>query len=171
MIIRKLFKFENAHRVYGAWSKKCSTSIHGHSYKVELFLESDEYKDNSMIIDFGRIKELLDPVIDAFDHSICFSYEDPPDYVEAVTKASERWVQLPCTPTAEELSRVLYMLFTFELKKAYVDSGIKIRAVRVHETDTGYAECDKEDAYNCKFGYFDWTKFQTSEAIAYELEL
>ena len=40
MLIRKLFKFENAHIVRGCSTRRCSHSIHGHSYKVELLLEA-----------------------------------------------------------------------------------------------------------------------------------
>ena len=35
MIIRKLFKFENAHIVRGCSTQRCRASLHGHSYKVE----------------------------------------------------------------------------------------------------------------------------------------
>ena len=53
MIIRKLFEFENAHIVRFCSSKRCKSSIHGHSYKVEVLLES-KYLDNAgMVYDFG----------------------------------------------------------------------------------------------------------------------
>ena len=41
MIIRKLFKFEGAHVVRNCSSVRCRENIHGHSYVVEVFIESD----------------------------------------------------------------------------------------------------------------------------------
>ncbi len=40
MLIRKLFKFENAHIVRDCTTQRCSENIHGHSYKIEVLLES-----------------------------------------------------------------------------------------------------------------------------------
>jgi len=39
MLIRKLFRFENAHIVRNCSSDRCSRSLHGHSYVVEFLLE------------------------------------------------------------------------------------------------------------------------------------
>ena len=58
MIIRKLFKFENAHIVRGCSSTRCRSSIHGHSYKVELLFESDFLDDGHMVYDFGLMKQI-----------------------------------------------------------------------------------------------------------------
>ncbi|MBY0444649.1 MAG: 6-carboxytetrahydropterin synthase, partial [Burkholderiales bacterium] len=41
MLIRKLFKFENAHIVRNCSSERCRSSIHGHSYRVEVLLEAN----------------------------------------------------------------------------------------------------------------------------------
>ncbi|MEL0028882.1 MAG: 6-carboxytetrahydropterin synthase, partial [Perlucidibaca sp.] len=40
MLIRKLFRFENAHIVRNCSSDRCRRSIHGHSYQVEVLLEA-----------------------------------------------------------------------------------------------------------------------------------
>ncbi|SIP90427.1 6-carboxytetrahydropterin synthase [Aquipseudomonas alcaligenes] len=39
MLIRKLLKFESPHIVRGCSSRRCSRSLHGHSYRIELLLE------------------------------------------------------------------------------------------------------------------------------------
>ncbi|MDH5465499.1 MAG: 6-carboxytetrahydropterin synthase, partial [Thiovulaceae bacterium] len=59
MIIRKLFKFENAHVVRGCSSSRCRSSIHGHSYKVELLLESNFLDHGQMVYDFGLTKQSI----------------------------------------------------------------------------------------------------------------
>ena len=55
MIIRKLFKFEGSHIVRNCTSDRCSHSLHGHSYKVELFLTADHLDNAGMVVDFGLL--------------------------------------------------------------------------------------------------------------------
>ena len=57
MIIRKKFKFEGAHIVRNCSTKRCKTSIHGHSYKVEVFFTSNKLDNGFMILDFGLTKK------------------------------------------------------------------------------------------------------------------
>jgi hypothetical protein len=57
MLIRKLFKFENAHIVRGCSTRSCAHSIHGHSYKVELLLEALALDHGQMVYDFGLLKD------------------------------------------------------------------------------------------------------------------
>lgn len=52
MLIRKLFKFENAHVVRNCTSDRCKRSIHGHSYKVELLLKASKLDHGQMVYDF-----------------------------------------------------------------------------------------------------------------------
>ncbi len=56
MIIRKLFKFENAHIVRECSTLRCSRNLHGHSYKVEVLLESNYLDNGQMVYDFGLTK-------------------------------------------------------------------------------------------------------------------
>ena len=42
MIIRKLYRFEASHIVRNCSSDRCKYSVHGHSFRVELFLTTDD---------------------------------------------------------------------------------------------------------------------------------
>ncbi|NKE40175.1 6-carboxytetrahydropterin synthase QueD, partial [Mycobacterium tuberculosis] len=106
MLIRKLFRFENAHVVRGCSTRRCSHSIHGHSYRVELLLEAHALDRGQMIYDFGLLKGDVRDLIDAFDHAVTLWAEDDPCYVESMRRHSERWVLLPVSPSAEQFSRV-----------------------------------------------------------------
>ena len=64
MIIRKLFKFENAHIVRKCTSTRCSESIHGHSYKVEVLTKSNFLDNGQMVYDFGLMKGYIKDLID-----------------------------------------------------------------------------------------------------------
>jgi len=151
MIIRKLFKFENAHIVRNCTSRRCSRSLHGHSYKVEVKLSSNFLDKGQMVYDFGLMKYSIKELIDSFDHAITLWKEDDPEYINWAKKFSERWIELPVNPSAEQFSRVFFIMIDRILKCMEFKNGekeVKLHSIVVHETDTGYAECFVEDAYN-----------------------
>ncbi|NPA88379.1 MAG: 6-carboxytetrahydropterin synthase [Epsilonproteobacteria bacterium] len=151
MIIRKLYKFENAHIVRNCTSRRCSRSIHGHSYKVEVKLSSNYLDNGGMVYDFGLMKLSIKEIIDSFDHAITVWSKDDKEYVNFAKKFSERWIELPVNPSAEQFSRVFFLIIDRILECMEFKNGereIKLHSIVVHETDTGYAECFREDAYN-----------------------
>ena len=155
MIIRKLFKFENAHIVRGCSTVRCRSSIHGHSYKVELLFESNFLDNGQMVYDFGLMKQNMKDLIDSFDHAISIWSEDEKEYIEDMKKYSHRWVLLPVSPSAEQLSRVLFVMIDKLLKQTSTINGeknVQLHSIIVHETETGYAQCFSEDAYSEQMG-------------------
>jgi len=153
VIIRKLYKFENTHIVRNCTSRRCSRSIHGHSYKVEVKLSSNFLDNGEMVMDFGLMKLYIKDIIDSFDHAITLWNKDDKEYIEFAKKFSERWVILPVNPSAEQFSRVFFLIIDRILELMEFNNGekeVKLHSVIVHETDTGYAECFREDAYNFK---------------------
>jgi 6-pyruvoyltetrahydropterin/6-carboxytetrahydropterin synthase len=168
MLIRKLFKFENAHIVRGCSTRRCSHSIHGHSYKVELLLESHALDNGQMIYDFGLLKGDIRDLIDAFDHSVALWSGDDPDYLEAMRKHSERWVLIPVSPSAEQFSRLFFRLVDTTLSLTDMvngEEGVRLHSVIVHETETGYAQCFREDADNPRMGPIELEAIEFSAAI------
>ncbi|WP_456489121.1 6-pyruvoyl trahydropterin synthase family protein [Caminibacter pacificus] len=153
MIIRKLYKFENAHIVRNCTSRRCSRSIHGHSYKVEVKLSSNFLDKGQMVYDFGLMKLSIKELIDSFDHAITIWSQDNEEYKNFAKKFSERWIELPVNPSAEQFSRVFFLIVDRVLECMEFrneEKEVKVHSVVVHETDTGYAECFREDAYNFK---------------------
>ena len=151
MIIRKLFKFENAHIVRNCTSRRCSKSIHGHSYKVEVKLKSNFLDNGQMVYDFGLMKLYIKDLIDSFDHAITLWSGDNTEYIEFAKRFSERWIELPVNPSAEQFSRVFFLMVDKILELMEFKNGekeVEVYSIVVHETDTGYAECFREDAYN-----------------------
>ncbi|ELQ3373708.1 6-carboxytetrahydropterin synthase [Campylobacter jejuni] len=151
MIIRKLFEFENAHIVRFCSSKRCKSSIHGHSYKVEVLLES-KYLDNAgMVYDFGLLKTYIRQIIDSFDHAITLFKYDDAKYLEEMKKYSSRWICLPVNVSAENFCRVFFILIDALLKQTKMvngEQGVTLQSIIVHETRTGYAQGFREDAYS-----------------------
>ncbi|MEA1916267.1 MAG: 6-carboxytetrahydropterin synthase [Campylobacterota bacterium] len=168
MIIRKVYEFENAHVVRGCSTQKCRSSIHGHSYKVELLFSSN-YLDNAhMVYDFGLMKLHMKELIDAFDHSITLWDKDDKEYISDMKKHSTRWVQIPCSPSAEQFSRLFFVLIEKLLSQVVMINGerdVKLHSVIAHETDTGYAQCFKEDAHSELMGKIDFNEIIFSDEI------
>lgn len=157
MLIRKLFKFESAHIVRGCSSQRCSRSLHGHSYKIELLLEAHAFDHGQMVYDFGLLKGGVRELIDAFDHAITFWDGDDADYIASCQRFSERWISLPVSPSAEQFARVIFRLVDAKLEQTAMLNGeqdVRLHSVIAHETDTGYAQCFREDAYNPRMGAF-----------------
>ena len=172
MIIRKLFKFENAHIVRNCSSQRCSKSIHGHSYMVEILLKSNYLDNGQMVYDFGLIKVNIKDLIESFDHSISLWSKDNKKYIKSMQKFSNRWIILPISPSAEQLSRVIFLIVDRLLKNIKMQNGeklIKLDSVIIHETMTGYAKCFRKDAYNHKkMGKIDLKKIIFSKDIQKE---
>jgi len=155
MLIRKLFKFENAHIVRDCTTQRCSENIHGHSYKIEVLLESNYLDDGQMVYDFGLTKRSIKEMIDSFDHAITLWSKDDAKYIEAMKTYSNRWVELPVSPSAEQFSRVIYLIVERILTCTHMQNGekeVKLHSIIVHETETGYAQGFKEDAHSVLMG-------------------
>lgn len=168
MLIRKLFKFENAHIVRGCSTRRCSHSVHGHSYKVELLLEANAFDNGQMVYDFGLLKGDVRDLIDAFDHSLALWSGDDPDYLATMRRHSERWIVIPVSPSAEQFSRLFFRLVDTVLTLTDMTNGeaeVRLYSVIVHETETGYAQCFREDVGNPRMGLIDLSAIEFSDAI------
>ena len=151
MIIRKQFKFEASHIVRNAVSERCKYSIHGHSYKVEVFLQSDHIpEETGMVMDFIELKDTIGHFIDCFDHAIVLWEKDQEEYIQDMQKWSKRVVIMSDNPTAENMAILFHSMC-----RVMVGDRVTVKSVRVHETDTGYAESEFIDLeYHspyCKF--------------------
>jgi 6-pyruvoyltetrahydropterin/6-carboxytetrahydropterin synthase len=168
MIIRKLFKFENAHVVRGCSTQRCRASIHGHSYKVEVLFESKYLDHGQMVYDFGLMKQGMKELIDSFDHGVAIWDGDDQSYIEAMKEHSNRWVVLPVSPSCEQFSRVLFLMLDRLLSLTQTingERGVKLNSIIVHETETGYAQAFEEDAYSELMGTISLESIHFSDEV------
>jgi 6-pyruvoyltetrahydropterin/6-carboxytetrahydropterin synthase len=171
MLIRKLFKFENAHIVRGCTSHRCRASLHGHSYKVEVLFESNFLDHGQMVYDFGLVKANIKSLIDSFDHAITLWSGDDTAYLEDMKRHSQRWVELPVSPSAEQFSRVIFVMVDALMALTDTVNGekeVRLQSIIVHETDTGYAQGFREDAYSELMGSIDLGAIRFSEGVRAE---
>lgn len=76
MIIGKQFKFDAAHYL-PYYQGKCN-NMHGHTWTVDIELEGPVGEDTGMVIDFVKVKELMDPILERLDHAELNSFIDNP---------------------------------------------------------------------------------------------
>ncbi|MDR0666415.1 MAG: 6-carboxytetrahydropterin synthase [Campylobacteraceae bacterium] len=168
MIIRKMFRFENTHIVRDCATKRCRTSIHGHSYRAEILLESTTLDNAQMVYDFGLMKGGMQDLIESFDHSVTLWNKDDEGYIAAMKKYSDRWVELPVSPTAEQFARVIFLMVDLLLTNTIFTNGegkINVNSVIIHETDRGYAKAEAKDAYSEVMGIINLNDIVFSKSV------
>lgn len=70
MEIYKDFSFDAAHFLpHVPLTHKCR-NMHGHTYRVRVFLSGQPGIDSGWIMDFKELKDLVSPVIDRLDHQL-----------------------------------------------------------------------------------------------------
>jgi len=103
--------FDAAHRLYG-YPGECR-DLHGHTWDVEVTVESAELDAIGIVYDFKSLKADLAGVIDAFDHVLI---NEVPPFDEV-------------SPTAENLARVIC-----ERLQGVVDPCVRVSEVVVWES-------------------------------------
>ena len=149
MEITKQFRTETSHVVRNCTSRRCSYSIHGHSYLYEITLSSDSLDNAQMVMDFGLLKGTIKEYIDSLDHCHLICNTDDPKYVKHMKKHSERWIELPFNPSAEMMALWMLYAVNFILDNTIYHNGEDINlhctSVTVHETTTGKATAYMSD--------------------------
>lgn len=147
MIIRKKYRFEAAHIVRNCSSVLCRENIHGHSYIVEVFIKGHHLDQGCMLLDFCKL-DVVKELINSFDHSYCLWAKEDESVKEAMYKINSRVVTMPISPSAEGYALTFYTLINHLLNAIELNNGegpLTLHSVRVHETETGYAEAFEED--------------------------
>lgn len=143
-VIRKEFKFEMSHQLEKAYSASCTDCIHGHSYVCELFLTAKELDDSGMVIDFGLVKRYLEDYIQTWDHALVLPKALYSKYTvyKPFRLGNTKIIKTDYNPTAEEMSRDMFN-YIKKVLKAH-SPQIAVKAVRLHETKSGWAEYSEE---------------------------
>lgn len=93
---------------------KCE-NLHGHNWKVEVAVSNENLDSSGMVMDFGDLKKLTSGVLEELDHH---SLNDLSYFKEH-------------NPSSEEIAMYIYS----KLKKAILDKGCQLEAVKVWETE------------------------------------
>ena len=107
--------FAAAHNIVES-NGKCER-LHGHTWKVELFVLGEKTKPNGMVIDFAVLKAALEQVIQKLDHT----------YLNEISEIGN--------PTSENVAKYIFG----HLKKSLPETP-RLEKVRVWESATSWCE-------------------------------
>ena len=115
--LKILASFASAHQLRG-FHGGCE-NLHGHNWKVEVFVSGEKLQDDGLLIDFKIIKQKTEKILDYLDHRFL-------NDLEPFTTIN---------PSSENISRFLYESLSKELNS----DRIKISKVTVWESETACA--------------------------------
>jgi 6-pyruvoyltetrahydropterin/6-carboxytetrahydropterin synthase len=135
--IGKEFRWEMGHRL--PYHTEGCANVHGHSYRLEVIVEGTP-DEGGMLIDYGRLGEIVDPLVKELDHCfICFA-EDR-EMLEFLRRMEMKHVVIPFHSTAENMCE--WMLERFAEPLAGYPNLYRL-TVRLHETAKVFAETSIE---------------------------
>jgi len=94
-------------------------NLHGHNWKIEVFVKGERLDGNGLLVDFKVIKNETKEIIDKLDHK----------YLNELAWFREM------NPTSENISRLIYEL----LSKKINNKDIRVSRVTTWESDTACA--------------------------------
>ena len=125
----KLFRFEAAHYLPG-YEGKCST-LHGHSWKLEVKISGLVDPNTGMVVDFVQLKNLVnDEIISKLDHT-CLN--------ESLDGEMED-LHGTVNPTCENLLEWIWARLGATWINWSLDCGLTLERLRLWETPDSYAE-------------------------------
>ena len=70
MKIFKSFTFDSAHFLPNVPDGHKCKNVHGHTYRLTVFLEGELEPDLEWVIDFAELKKVINPILDTIDHKL-----------------------------------------------------------------------------------------------------
>ena len=123
-----------------------------------------------MLIDFGLMKTTIKSFIDSMDHCYLLWSKDKEEFKKFIKENCDRWIELPFNPSAENLAVWLHGCVDDIIGSHQWNNGedptTRVKAVRYHETTTGYAESSIDDVYKNK-----WIPHELFEDIEHSRQL
>jgi 6-pyruvoyltetrahydropterin/6-carboxytetrahydropterin synthase len=113
--IRVEDNFSSAHRLR-EYKGKCE-ALHGHNWKVEIFIESENLDKIGIVTDFKKIKKLLSQVLEKLDHA----------FLNDITYFKN------VNPTSENIAKYIFV------KLQEKDKKLNLKKVTVWESDNSAA--------------------------------
>ena len=127
--IYKEVQIDTSHRLLH-YEGKCA-NLHGHRWKVEVWMEGEPNPKTQILIDYSLIKQ----VVNKYDHQIILNREDP---MVPRIREFHPVITTPGDPTSE----LIAALIRDDLYTICKDHGIKatVPKIRVWESPTSCAE-------------------------------
>lgn len=110
-------QFAAAHQLRG-FEGGCE-NLHGHNWKVEVYVTGERLEENGLLIDFRLIKEATKKALDQLDHRFL-------NDLEAFRSQN---------PSSENIARYIFRALSAELEQ----KGVRVSKVTAWESDTACA--------------------------------
>lgn len=75
MIIFRQFTFDSAHFLPRVPAGHKCREIHGHTYRLVVFIGGNIDKEKAWVMDFAEIKQVINPIINTIDHQLLNNIE------------------------------------------------------------------------------------------------
>lgn len=132
----KRFKLPIGHRL-SKHAGRCH-NLHGHNFVVEIQLSTLKLNSNDMVIDFHDLKQIINELIDKYDHAVVLNTTD----ISNINHFTELGYRIEFLndkdsdkdPTAEVFSEFLF----YKFKQSFPNH--KVDFVRIWESDDSMAE-------------------------------
>ncbi len=127
--IYKEVQIDASHRLLH-YKGKCA-NLHGHRWKVEVWMEGEPDATTKILIDYNTIKQ----TIEQYDHQIILNKDDP--MVSCIEKF-QHVITTPGDPTSELLAQVMMNDINIICQKQGITA--KLTKIRVWESPSSFAE-------------------------------
>lgn len=123
--VTKIFEFSYGHRLPNH-PGRCR-KYHGHNGTVEVTISGEMDPKTGMVMDFGDLKKLVEPLLEVWDHRMILQFGDP--MIAFLTNQEsnapgDSLVVVPFPPTAENLAT--HLLNALKGKMEALDDHISI---------------------------------------------
>lgn len=104
MEIFKEFTFEAAHRLPNVPEGHKCARLHGHSFRIAIYVQGEVDPYTGWIMDFADIKAAFKPILDQLDH---YYLNEIPGLENPTSEHIARWVWQKLKPELPQLSQIV----------------------------------------------------------------
>lgn len=112
--LRIITQFAAAHQLRN-FGGKCE-KLHGHNWRIEVYVEGEELNDDGLLIDFKEVKEATNRILEELDHS----------FLNELSQFKDQ------NPSSENIAAYIFVKLSNELN----DNHIKVAKVTSWESDS-----------------------------------
>jgi len=104
MEICKQFRFEAAHHLPNVPAGHKCGRLHGHSYRVDVYVRGSVDSDTGWVMDFGEITRAFEPLLAELDHRYLNEIEG---LTNPTSENLARWIWQRLKPSLPGLSKIV----------------------------------------------------------------